>query len=81
MISFFFSLFLNEGNDPNESVIYIVGEDTFCETAFDGYCNGPLKPETKYSMKIRAYTAGGYQDSPPLKFTTGSGTYINLEIV
>ena len=62
------------GSDTNNiDEMFVIGEDIFCQTSIEGYCNGPLKPETKYVMKIRAFTATGFQDSPPLKFVTGSG--------
>uniref|UniRef100_A0A0C9RSG0 protein-tyrosine-phosphatase n=1 Tax=Fopius arisanus TaxID=64838 RepID=A0A0C9RSG0_9HYME len=52
-----------------KAVNFVLGDDT--ETCPElssnhgqrSYCNGPLKPDTWYDVRIRAFTNGGYQDS------------------
>lgn len=34
------------------------------------YCNGPLKPKTKYGMMARVYTSEGFRDTKPVTFIT-----------
>ncbi|XP_067674274.1 tyrosine-protein phosphatase 10D-like isoform X2 [Haliotis asinina] len=41
--------------------VFTVGSQTNCDNT--DYCNGPLKPETTYYFKLRAYTIGGYKDT------------------
>lgn len=52
-----------------KAVKYVLGEDTTCteisaNTNSRLYCNGPLKPDTWYHVRMRAFTHGGYADSP-----------------
>lgn len=36
------------------------------------YCNGPLKPDTWYEIRMRGFTNGGYSDSDPIFAKTSS---------
>lgn len=61
-------------------VKFTIGDDATCKElsmANGGriYCNGPLKPDTWYEVKMRAFTSGGYSDSPPFKIKTGMKYY------
>ncbi|XP_064470913.1 receptor-type tyrosine-protein phosphatase dep-1-like isoform X2 [Ornithodoros turicata] len=49
----------------------VVGADTKCG---EDRCNGPLKENIKYAIRIRAYTAGGHTESAPLFVTTEKTT-------
>lgn len=51
-----------------KAVKYTIGEDTNCKEFSSNtnkrvYCNGPLKPNTWYHVRMRAFTHGGYADS------------------
>ena len=41
--------------------VFEIGVETDCTNVL--YCNGPLKQNTKYYVRLRAYTAGGYADT------------------
>ncbi|KAK3098725.1 hypothetical protein FSP39_022407 [Pinctada imbricata] len=41
--------------------VFEIGADANCASGH--YCNGPLQPQTKYYVKLRAYTTGGYSDT------------------
>ncbi|KAL3881999.1 hypothetical protein ACJMK2_028380 [Sinanodonta woodiana] len=41
--------------------IFAIGSETDCEGKV--FCNGPLKPDTVYYVKLRAYTASMYSDT------------------
>lgn len=53
-----------------KAVKFLIGEES--ETCPElslkqlerSYCNGPLKPDAWYDVRIRAFTNGGYRDSP-----------------
>ncbi|XP_063405187.1 tyrosine-protein phosphatase 10D-like isoform X1 [Mytilus trossulus] len=52
---------------------FVIGSETNCKDPH--YCNGPLKQNTEYYVKLRAYTTGGYADTVySLPFRTGSVT-------
>lgn len=54
-----------------KDVVFDIGADDNCPKNDDkSYCNGPLRPVTNYRLKLRAYTAGGFQDSWTVPFTT-----------
>ncbi|GBL94854.1 Phosphatidylinositol phosphatase PTPRQ [Araneus ventricosus] len=42
-----------------------IGVDKECSSA-KPYCNGPLKPDTRYGVKLRAFTRGGFSETDPL---------------
>jgi hypothetical protein len=51
-----------------KAVKFVIGEDTTCpqvssNTKTRAYCNGPLKPDTWYEVRMRAFTDKGYADS------------------
>lgn len=51
-----------------KAVKYTIGEDMDCKEISANmeprvYCNGPLKPDTWYHVRMRAFTDGGYTDS------------------
>lgn len=55
---------------------FTIGGDITCKdfslaTKRRLYCNGPLKPDTWYEVKMRAFTNGGYSDSLPFQVKTG----------
>ncbi|XP_061167520.1 receptor-type tyrosine-protein phosphatase eta-like [Saccostrea echinata] len=41
--------------------VFEIGVEADCNNVL--YCNGPLKQNTKYYIRLRAYTAGGYADT------------------
>ena len=41
--------------------VFEIGTDKNCASGH--YCNGPLKANTKYYVKLRAYSTGGYADT------------------
>ncbi|XP_048769835.1 tyrosine-protein phosphatase 10D-like isoform X2 [Ostrea edulis] len=41
--------------------LFDIGVETYCNNVL--FCNGPLKQNTKYYVRLRAYTAGGYADT------------------
>ncbi|KAK7491298.1 hypothetical protein BaRGS_00017399, partial [Batillaria attramentaria] len=49
--------------DPTDSVPFRLGVQTAGECSGVEYCNGPLKPETGYYVKLRAFTAAGFTDT------------------
>lgn len=60
-----------------KAVKYVLGEDTTCKeissnTGGRSYCNGPLKPDTWYHVRMRAFTSGGFRDSPPFLIKTNA---------
>lgn len=64
---------------------FVVGEDTTCpevsaNTQHRVYCNGPLKPDTYYEVRMRAFTDMGYADSVPFKIKT-SEIYEKLSLI
>ncbi|XP_055949369.1 phosphatidylinositol phosphatase PTPRQ-like isoform X2 [Argiope bruennichi] len=46
-----------------------VGVDRECPSG-KPYCNGPLKPDTRYGVKLRAFTRGGFSETDPLYTVT-----------
>ena len=41
--------------------VFVIGSESTCKDPH--YCNGPLKQNTEYYFKLRAYTNGGYADT------------------
>ncbi|XP_001944639.2 phosphatidylinositol phosphatase PTPRQ isoform X1 [Acyrthosiphon pisum] len=56
--------------DQNDGVFDIGADDTCSINDMKSYCNGPLRPVTNYRLKLRAFTADGFQDSWTVPFTT-----------
>ncbi|XP_022183704.1 phosphatidylinositol phosphatase PTPRQ isoform X1 [Myzus persicae] len=56
--------------DQNDGVFDIGADDTCSIHDQKSYCNGPLRPVTNYRLKLRAFTADGFQDSWTVPFTT-----------
>ncbi|KAK0159358.1 hypothetical protein PV328_010243 [Microctonus aethiopoides] len=64
---------------------FVIGEDT--ETCPElssnqherSYCNGPLKPDTWYDVRMRAFTNGGYRDS--IVFTIKTNAELQVAVV
>ena len=52
----------NSGINTDNYKVFEIGTETGCENR--GYCNGPLKPDTAYYITLRAYTTGGFKDTP-----------------
>ena len=51
--------------------VFEIGSESGCENQF--YCNGPLKSQTAYYVKLRAYTTMGFSDTSfSLKFVTST---------
>lgn len=55
----------------------VAGADKCSEDKND-FCNGPLKPDTKYEFYIRGYTSGGFSTLRPVRVTTGKKSQIAL---
>ncbi|XP_033177215.1 tyrosine-protein phosphatase 10D isoform X2 [Bombus impatiens] len=60
-----------------EAVKYTLGENTNCKEISSNtnkriYCNGPLKPNTWYHVRMRAFTRGGYSDSTTFLIKTNA---------
>lgn len=49
----------------------VAGAGKCSEDKNEDFCNGPLKPDTKYYFFIRGYTSGGFSTLGPVNFTTG----------
>lgn len=67
-----------------KAVKYTIGEDTDCKeisanTNSQLYCNGPLKPDTWYHVRMRAFTYGGYTDSDVFKIKTSEYIFVYLQ--
>ncbi|XP_023316235.1 phosphatidylinositol phosphatase PTPRQ-like isoform X3 [Trichogramma pretiosum] len=67
------------------AVKYTVGKDTTCaymefRSESKAYCNGPLKPNTWYEVKMRAFTSDGYIDSPTFRIKTDPELNLTLTI-
>ncbi|XP_025205820.1 tyrosine-protein phosphatase 10D isoform X2 [Melanaphis sacchari] len=56
--------------DQNDEVFDIGADNTCSINDKKSYCNGPLRPVTNYRLKLRAFTADGFQDSWTVPFTT-----------
>jgi len=56
--------------DQNDGVFDIGTDDSCSINDKKSYCNGPLRPVTNYRLKLRAFTADGFQDSWTVPFTT-----------
>ncbi|XP_014249390.1 tyrosine-protein phosphatase 10D-like isoform X2 [Cimex lectularius] len=70
----------------NKNYKYIIGADgEICQKLQNNsiYCNGPLKPSTKYGVILRAFTDRGYRDSQVFYFITDAeeNTYTILMAV
>ncbi|XP_076665204.1 phosphatidylinositol phosphatase PTPRQ-like isoform X2 [Andrena cerasifolii] len=66
-----------------KAVKYTLGEDTNCEEISSNskkrvYCNGPLKPNTWYHVRMRALTRGGYADSKTFLIKTNAEINVGL---
>ncbi|XP_043503458.1 tyrosine-protein phosphatase 10D-like [Polistes fuscatus] len=60
-----------------KAVKYVLGEDTACKEISSNtngrlYCNGPLKSDTWYDVRMRAFTSGGFTDSPTFLIKTNA---------
>ncbi|XP_014484080.1 PREDICTED: tyrosine-protein phosphatase 10D isoform X2 [Dinoponera quadriceps] len=68
-----------------KAVKFTIGTDNFCSDISSNsekhplYCNGPLKPDTWYHVRIRAFTEGGYADSA--LFVAKTDAELNVAIV
>ncbi|XP_011175573.2 tyrosine-protein phosphatase 10D isoform X2 [Solenopsis invicta] len=70
--------------DHMKAVRYVIGEDTNCKDVSSNtekrvHCNGPLKPDTWYHVRMRAFTNGGYADSAI--FTIKTNSEVNVALV
>ncbi|XP_029664707.1 tyrosine-protein phosphatase 10D isoform X3 [Formica exsecta] len=68
-----------------KAVKYTIGEDTDCKEVSSNtdeqlYCNGPLKPDTWYHVRMRAFTYGGYTDSDVFQIKTNAELNVALVI-
>ena len=66
-----------------QAVKYTLGEDTNCAEISSNskkrvYCNGPLKPNTWYHVRMRALTRGGYADSKSFLIKTNAEINVGL---
>lgn len=63
------------------AVKFVIGEDATCpevssNTKTRAYCNGPLKADTWYEVRMRAFTEHGYSDS--VAFSIKTSQYIAI---
>ncbi|TGZ50782.1 receptor-type tyrosine-protein phosphatase beta-like isoform X1 [Temnothorax longispinosus] len=70
--------------DYMKAVKYMIGDDTTCKEISANndkrmYCNGPLKPDTWYHVRMRAFTDGGYADSET--FTIKTNAELNVALI
>ncbi|XP_072746407.1 receptor-type tyrosine-protein phosphatase H-like isoform X2 [Anoplolepis gracilipes] len=68
-----------------KAVKYTIGEDTDCKEVSSNtdkrlYCNGPLKPDTWYHVRMRAFTSGGYTDSDVFQIKTNAELNVGLVV-
>ncbi|CAL1677550.1 unnamed protein product [Lasius platythorax] len=68
-----------------KAVKYTIGEDTDCKEVSSNtnkqlYCNGPLKPDTWYHVRMRAFTYGGYTDSGVFQIKTNAELNVALVV-
>lgn len=42
------------------------------------FCNGPLKPGTRYAVVVRIFTTTGYSDTQMIEFETGKEQNKNI---
>ncbi|KAJ8675580.1 hypothetical protein QAD02_011366 [Eretmocerus hayati] len=66
-----------------KAVKFIVGEDQTCtsvsaNTPTRVYCNGPLKPDSWYEVRMRAYTENGFSESEALVIKTNRELNVSL---
>lgn len=64
-----------------KAIKYTIGEDIDCKEVSSNtndpmYCNGPLKPDTWYHVRMRAFTYGGYTDSDVFQIKTSKHCYL-----
>ncbi|XP_050457145.1 receptor-type tyrosine-protein phosphatase beta isoform X2 [Cataglyphis hispanica] len=67
------------------AIKYTIGEDIDCKEISSNtdeqlYCNGPLKPDTWYHVRMRAFTYGGYTDSDVFLIKTNAELNVALVI-
>uniref|UniRef100_A0A1B6CLA7 protein-tyrosine-phosphatase n=1 Tax=Clastoptera arizonana TaxID=38151 RepID=A0A1B6CLA7_9HEMI len=53
-----------------KEIEYVLGENVCSLGDTKSYCNGALKGQTKYALRVRGFTAGGYSDTISVTFTT-----------
>ncbi|XP_023213870.1 tyrosine-protein phosphatase 10D-like [Centruroides sculpturatus] len=55
------------GDSNSCKINYTLGYDNRCKNnKIKDYCNGPLRPGLRYSIKIRGYTTSGFAETPPI---------------
>ncbi|XP_037826441.1 receptor-type tyrosine-protein phosphatase eta isoform X1 [Lucilia sericata] len=62
----------------SNEIEFVIGTED-CVGSSSAYCNGPLKPDTEYSLVIRLFTKSGYNDAAILEFRTDA--LIELTII
>nr|XP_022912778.1 tyrosine-protein phosphatase 10D-like isoform X1 [Onthophagus taurus] len=61
------------GKIRSSNSVYTVSIGTEnCEDSQEEYCNGKLRPDTSYSLRVRGFTSYGYRDTPKITFYTPS---------
>ncbi|XP_047346026.1 tyrosine-protein phosphatase 10D isoform X3 [Vespa velutina] len=68
-----------------KAVKYVLGEDTACKEISSNtnkrlYCNGPLKSDTWYDVRMRAFTSKGFRDSPAFLIKTNAELNVGVVI-
>ncbi|KAL0134795.1 hypothetical protein PUN28_001517 [Cardiocondyla obscurior] len=68
-----------------KAVKFTIGDDINCKEVSSNikqrvYCNGPLKPDMWYHVRMRAFTEGGYADSETFAIKTNAELDIALII-
>lgn len=71
-----------EDYNQTKAVRFVLGEDDTCSESLTtrSYCNGPLKPDTAYQIRMRAFTNGGYIDSKAIIAKTSKTIYFTFKL-
>lgn len=67
------------GADNDQMELQIGG--SACTDTNEGFCNGPLKPGTKYAVVLRLFTETGFTDNPHLIMETISEVQFTMIIL
>ncbi|KAF4531784.1 hypothetical protein B566_EDAN011820 [Ephemera danica] len=57
-----FQMMMPNGRVETQYAFYTLGNDHNCKPESEQFCNGPLNPDSEYTVLLRAQTAAGYRD-------------------